>query len=69
MKTPSPSGLRDSHGHLHSEHAAQWVDALAERMGANGVVKASLTGVTWAFWTVPEAALLSKVRVWVPMAV
>jgi Tat protein secretion system quality control protein TatD with DNase activity len=35
----------DSHGHLNSQFPAEWVDALAERMHAENVTKASLTGV------------------------
>ena len=35
----------DSHGHLNCQFPAEWVDALAERMRAENVTKASLTGV------------------------
>ncbi|MEW6355106.1 MAG: amidohydrolase family protein [Planctomycetota bacterium] len=35
----------DSHGHLHSEYADEWVDTLAARMPTCNVRKASLTGV------------------------
>ena len=40
-----PLEFWDSHGHLHSEFAADWVDVLAERMATRNVRKASLTGV------------------------
>ena len=35
----------DSHGHLHSEFADEWVDVIAQRMASQNVRKASLTGV------------------------
>jgi len=35
----------DSHGHVNTEFAQEWIDVLAERMRAENVTKGSLTGV------------------------
>jgi Tat protein secretion system quality control protein TatD with DNase activity len=44
-KEASRLEFADSHGHVNTEFAAEWVDVLAARMGSENVTKASLTGV------------------------